>query len=413
MRPASAKIAYILGSFPCLTTTFIDREILEAKRQGLNMVLVSIRPPTPFQMAPDIEKMAQQTKYILPVRLLEFLRANLYFILTRPWVYSSTLFHLLTRNHSTAVARMTTLFHFLEGVWAAALIRDDNVGHIHAHFADRAAIVALVASRLLRVRYSLTAHASDIYVSPVMLYEKIANAKFAVTCTAYNQAHLQAATGHRIELVYHGLDLSGIKSDSGPLCTPQPPLILSVGQLKEKKGFPHLIAACRRLEELGYGFRCEIIGEGSMRRELEDLIDDLELHGKVILRGALPNADVMDRYRQATVFVLPCVLAGDGDRDGIPNVLLESLVNYVPVISTNVSGIPEVVQDGVTGLLVDSRDEKALGEAIIRLLDDSGLRSRLARQGRQWVIENFDVRTNVARLIELLTDEAGECRSCP
>ena len=391
-----------MGSFPCLTTTFIDREILEAKRQGVNMVLVSIRPPSPFQMRPEIKELAAETKYILPVPWLRFVGANLYFILTRPRVYLSTLFYLLTRQHNTVAARAKTFFHFAEGVWAAALSRPERVDHIHAHFADRAAIVALVASRLLRVPYSLTAHASDIYVSPVLLSEKIANAKFVTTCTGYNKAHLERVTEHRIELVYHGLDLTVVEAIPRPSHNDQFPLILSVGQLKEKKGFPYLIKACRLLKNQGYGFRCEIIGEGSRRGELETLIAELKLQDMVMLRGILPNTEVMTRYTQATLFVLPCVIARDGDRDGIPNVLLEAMTNCVPVVSTNLSGIPEVVQDGVTGLLIDPGDEEAMAEAIARLLNDAQLRERLGRKGCQWVEERFNIRTNIGRLIELL-----------
>jgi glycosyltransferase involved in cell wall biosynthesis len=397
----SKRIAYILGSFPYLTTTFIDREIMEAKRQGADLVLVSIRSPAPFKMRPEVEELARETEYILPVPWLRFLGANLYFLLARPWSYWSTLFYLLTRRHETVGAWVKTFLHFAEGVWAAALLRRKHVDHIHAHFADRAAIVALVASRLLRVPYSLTAHANDIYVSPVLLKEKIANAKFATTCTGYNKAYLERVTGRTVELVYHGLDLAAIAPPDAPSQNDHPALILSVGQLKEKKGFPYLIKACHWLKDQGYDFRCEIVGAGPQRGDLENLIADLKLQDTVILRGALPNAEVMRKYTQATLFVLPCVLAKDGDRDGIPNVLLEALLHQVPVISTRLSGIPEVVQDEVTGLLVESGDEEAVAKAIARLLDAPQLRKRLAQEGCRQVREKFDIQANVGRLVEL------------
>jgi glycosyltransferase involved in cell wall biosynthesis len=396
------KIAYIIGSFPDLTTTFIDREILEAKRQGVELVIVSIRRLPQFQMGTEIKRLAEETKYVLPVPWLRFLRINLYFGLTRHWSYLFTLVYLLTRPHPSFFARLKTLLHFGEGVWAAALLRFERVDHIHAHFADRAAIVALVASRLLGVPYSLTAHANDIYVSPVLLGEKINNAKFVTTCTGYNKTHLERATGRPIELVYHGLDLTAITPVAQPTRNDHRPLILSVGQLKEKKGFPHLIKACQWLKLQGYDFKCEIIGEGPDRRNLETLINDLKLQDTVILRGALPNTEVMTRYTQATLFTLPCVIAKNADRDGIPNVLLEAMASQVPVISTRVSGIPEVIKDGVTGLIVAPGDEKALAKAVARLLDNPKLRQALAENGRRQVVENFDIRTNIGRLIELL-----------
>jgi glycosyltransferase involved in cell wall biosynthesis len=401
-RPINKKISYIIGAFPNLTTTFITREVLEAQRQGVTLVIISIRPRPAFQMDPPVKRLAAVTKYLLPVPWLEFLKVNVYFGLSRFRVYFLTLAYLLTRRHDTLLARLKTLLHFGEGVWAAALLRSEGVDHLHAHFADRAAIVALVAARLLGVPYSLTAHANDIYVSPALLPEKISNAKFVTTCTGYNKAYLERVTGHHVELVYHGLDLAGVKQTPRPSPNGHPPLILAVGQLKEKKGFPYLIKACQRLKSKGYAFTCEIIGEGPNREELEALIVDLKLQDKIILRGALPNAVVMSRYSKATLFSLPCVVAKNDDRDGIPNVLLEAMANQVAVVSTRVSGIPEVVKDEVTGLLVEPGDDQALATAIACLLDDAELRTRLAQAGYRFVVENFDIRKNIGRLVRLL-----------
>ena len=412
-RPSnSKKIGYIVGTFPLLTTTFIDREILEAKRLGLNVTLIAIRRPPPFEMRPEVKTLAENTKYLLPVPWLRFVAANLYFGLTHFWVYISTLFYLLTRQHHTIGARLKTLLHFVEGVWAAELLRRDEIHHIHAHFADRAATVALVASRFLKIPYSLTAHANDIYVSPVLLPEKIAQAEFVTTCTNFNKTYLEQATGREIELVYHGLDLTKIEAIPQVSVNGQPPLILSVGQLKEKKGFPYLIKACRLLKDQGYDFKCEIIGEGPDRAKLEALIVDLDLQNTVILRGALPNPEVMARYTQAMLFTLPSILAENADRDGIPNVLLEAMANHVPVVSTKVSGIPEVVKDGVTGLLVDSADHETLAQAIASLLNDPGQRKHLAQNGRRFVEENFDIRRNIGRLIKLF-NEVEQKRMAP
>jgi len=189
LRSNPKKIAYILGTFPYPTTTFIDREIVEAKRKGVNIILLAIRHPLPFEMTPEVKRLADETNYILPVSWLRFVWSNLHYAITRPWVYLGTFCYLLTRKHDTLLSRIKTLFHFAEGIRATDLLQRECVDHIHAHFADRAAIVAMVASRLLGLPYSLTAHANDIYVSPVMLQEKIAGARFTVTCTAYNKEH--------------------------------------------------------------------------------------------------------------------------------------------------------------------------------------------------------------------------------
>lgn len=401
-RRSGKRIAYLIGTFPLLTTTFIDREILEAQRRGVDPVLIAIRRPTPFQMSAEVEQLAEKTTYLLPVHWFKFLVDNLYFGLTRPGRYFGTFFYLLSRPYHSLQGRLKTLLHFGEGVQAAGLLRPAGVAHIHAHFADRAAVIALVAARLLNITYSLTAHANDIYVSPVLLPEKVTNAKFVTTCTGYNKVHLEQVTGCAVELIYHGLDLTSLPAPAARLRSDQPPLILSVGQLKEKKGFAYLINACRLLHSQGYHFRCEIIGEGPDRAKLEQLINQLGLSKMVTLCGALPNVEVMSRYRQATIFALPCIIASTADRDGIPNVLLEAMANGLPVVSTQLSGIPEVIEDGVTGLLVRSEDENSLAKAMARLLDEPQLREKLAQQARQRIEERFDIRTNIGRLIELL-----------
>ena len=399
------KIAYVLSSFPGLTTTFVDREILEVQRSGIELVLVSMWTPPECGVSEEIRGLAETTKYLLPAPWFRLLTAHLHFALTRPWTYLTTLIYLLTRRHSKFGDWVRTIFYFIVGVWAAELLCTERIDHIHAHFASRATAVAMTASGLLRVPYSLTAHAYDIYVSPQLLPEKMAGASFVVTCTGYNKMYLESIAGRRlagkVHLVYHGLDLTQF----APVCLPprngRRPLLLSVGQLKEKKGFSYLIEACRFLKNRGYDFRCEIVGEGPKRAELEALITALDLDGTVVLQGALPHSEVVARYAQATLFALACVLAEDGDRDGIPNVVLEAMAMQVPVVSTRLSGIPEVVEDGLTGLLVQPGDAKTLADALARLLDAPDLRERLGRQGRKRVEERFNSRNNVGQLIEL------------
>jgi len=397
------KIAYIMGKFPYLTTTFIDREILEVERNGIKLVLISIRRPDSFEMTPEVRRLAQKTKYILPVTWYKFLMANVYFMLTQARAYFSTLFYLLTRPHENLRLRIKTLLHFAEGIRATEILIPEGINHIHAHFADRAAIVALVASRILKIPYSITAHANDIYVSPVMLSEKIVNAKFVTTCTAYNKDYLERKIGHRVELIYHGIELNEKLPESQPAQNQgRTPLILSVGQLNEKKGFAYLIEACGFLKSQGRNIQCEIIGEGPGRKELVRLIDKLVLKNSVVLCGALSNNEVMARYAQADLFVLPCVLASDRGRDGIPNVLIEAMANQLPVISTWLSGIPEVVADKVNGLLVPPKDSEALATAIAKLLDEYQLCKKFGLKGRQKVEQKFDIKKNTGLFIELL-----------
>jgi glycosyltransferase involved in cell wall biosynthesis len=399
--PNDLRLAYIIGTYPSLTMTFIDREIRRLRGRGVSLRVVSIRRPR-APLSAEQRELQDGVRYLLPAPVLAFLAAHLRFAALRPAAYFGVLLYLLSRRHPTLKARGMTLLHFAEAVYAAYLLRDDRCDQIHAHFADRAATLALVASRLLGVPYSITAHANDIYVAPVLLPEKLANARFVATCTSYNRAHLAGlggdSLGQKLSRIYHGLDVSRYTPNGGP--PPGRPLVLAVGQLKQKKGFAYLLEACGLLKEAGCDFECQIIGEGPLRADLEAQIRRLGLEGSVELRGALPHDAVIAAYAHATLFVLPCVVGSDGDRDGIPNVILEAMAMGLPVVSTRHSGIPEAVEDGVNGLLVPPGDAQALAAALARLLADPVARREFGRQGRQKVTEYFDAERNVDRLLD-------------
>ncbi len=295
-----------------------------------------------------------------------------------------------------------TLIHFVEGVYAAYMLRHTPGQHLHAHFIDRAATVALVASRLLGIPYSVTAHASDIYVSPVLLKEKLANAKFASTCTAYNRSYLSQfgkdLFNHKLLCIYHGLELERYVNEQRTRRGRS--VILSVGQLQERKGLGYLVEACGILRDRGIQFECRIIGEGPLRPILQEQIHQLGLEDSVLLVGALPHEEVIAQYQEATVFALPAILGKDGDRDGIPNVILEALSMGLPVVSTAHSGIPEVIEEGVDGLLVPPEDAQALSSALERLISDPEMRNAFGKAGRQIVADRFNPEKNARRLLE-------------
>lgn len=396
------NLVYLIGTYPLLTTTFIDREIRMLRQRGAAVQVVSIRRSRQ-QLSPEQEALAQDVLYLLPVSPVKLVAAFLWAGLLRPFTTWRTFFYLLTRAHPNLKARLKTILHFGTGVYAAFLLRHQPGGHLHAHFVDRAATTALVVSRLLNMPYSVTAHANDIYVNPLLLPEKMAEAKFVATCTQYNETHLANLNGrdlrHKLHCIYHGLEVDHYQ----PLPRKRPfttPLLLAVGQLKEKKGFTYLLRACHLLKDQGYEFQCHIVGEGPDRQKLAHQIQQLGLVETVTLCGALPHQAVIGKYEEADIFVLPCIIGEDGDRDGIPNVILEAMAMELPVVSTCHSGIPEVVVDGVNGLLVPPADESALAQALAKLLEDENGRWRLGQCGRQTVIESFSVEKNVERLLE-------------
>jgi glycosyltransferase involved in cell wall biosynthesis len=394
------RVAYIIGTYPLSTTTFIEREIEVLRRLGVTVHVISIRRPPHNDLAwqgadrPNV-------RYVLPVRIGALVWNHIKFSIMRPRVYFHTLVRLLSRPHPRAKTRLRTLMHFGLGVHTSQLLRKRYpCDHIHAHFVDRAALVALIAGQLLDKPFSATAHANDIYVDPVLLTEKVAQAKFIATCTQYNETHLRsllrAASARKLRCIYHGLDISEYRPQRR---SRKPPLLLAVGQLKEKKGFGYLLEACRILIDQGVEFTCVIVGEGPLRSALETKIAELSLQHRVRLLGSLPHQAVIEKYKEATTFVLPCVTAANGDRDGIPNVILEAMAMGLPVVSTRHSGIGEAVEDGRSGLLVPPGDSTALAGSLAQLIGDEELRERLGRFARERVVEFFDVEVNVTRLL--------------
>ncbi len=396
-------VAYVIGTYPLLTTTFIDREISILRQSGIEVKVVSLRRPN-GELSPDQQRASERVHYVLPISIGALVAAHLRFLVTRPRRFLVTLAYVLSRPHPSVRARAKTLLHFGEGVQVAAVLdAAPELSSIHAHFVDRAALVALVASRLLGRPYSVTAHANDIYVEPVLLAEKLNGARFVATCTNYNAEHLSRevpAAADKIISIHHGLDIERYQpsadSEAGP------PVILAVGQLKEKKGLNDLIAACALLRDRGHRFVCNIVGEGPLRADLEAQIRRFELDDTVFLHGALIHEAVIDHFRSADLFALPCVTAADGDRDGIPNVILEAMAMELPVVSTEHSGIPEAVEHGVTGALVPQRDPAALADTLAAMLDDPEGRRRMGGNGRRVVETRFDAGANVATLIRQL-----------
>jgi glycosyltransferase involved in cell wall biosynthesis len=399
-HPASKDIAFIIGTYPFRTTTFIDREILELKRKGLRIYIISIRRPIHKISCKNVKKLEEGTHYLLPVKYASLLKASGFFFITRPFSCFSTLLYLISRKQENFFKRVKTIFYFFEGILAANQLKKMRVKHIHAHFADRSTIVALVASRLLKMPYSFTAHANDIYVKPTMLKEKIENAKFVTTCTKYNKKYLEKITKKKVELIYHGLDLNIFKNNYRKQKN-NLNFIISVGQLKEKKGFEYLIKACRILNKEKINFYCEIIGEGPEKEKLNSLIEKYKLKNHIKLLGALQHEEVIIKLCKATVFVLPCVLAKNFDRDGIPNVILEAMAIKLPVVSTNFSGIPEVIKNMYNGLLVKSRNEIDLAKGIKIILNNKNLIEQFGKRGRLTVEEKFDIKKNIIPYIEL------------
>jgi glycosyltransferase involved in cell wall biosynthesis len=397
------RVGYVVKRYPRYSETFIVREILAHEAAGTEIEIFSMRPPDDGHFQDLIARVRGRVNYLympaeglVPEPLAGATLTAAHFwkalheagqVLPEVWTCCADL--------SGEEAR-----YIYQAVQLAREVRRKNLHHVHAPFASEAATVARLASRLAGVPYSFTARAKDIFHKSVRdddLRCKLADAAGVITISDYHLDYLRSTYGPlaaHVQRIYNGLDL-----DEFSYCPPvdRPPVILAVGRLVEKKGFDDLIDACALLFERGCLFRCRIIGAGALRPALQAQIERLGLQGRVELTGPVPQGEVIKEMHNAALLAVPCIIGADGDRDGLPNVIQEALAVGTPVISTDVTGIPEVVRDGETGLQVPQHDPAALAAAMERLLGDAALRVRLAAAARRLMEAEFNIHHNAAR----------------
>ena len=408
---APVRVAYIVRSWPRLSQTFIVNEVLALERLGLALVI--------FRMtaADDPEAQDQAAEVRSPVHDLETARhhgradvvaEHVGVLLASPWRYLSTVAFVLRGRQLAAGYSTTTRANcFHKAVHLAALVRAERrqgrpFERIHAHFAHDPALVGLLAHRLTGIAFSLTAHARDLYgIPPAALAARARAASAVVTCCAANAEYLRSTVdGARLHLVHHGVDVERFHPRPRPVGS-NVPLVLSVGRLVEKKGFFDLLEACARLAAEGHEFRGAIYGDGPLLHALRARCAQLGLADTVTLAGARSHHELVPVFQRADVFALTPFITGDGDRDGVPNVLVEAMACGVPVVSTAVGGIPDLVRHGENGLLAAPHDVPAIARHLGDLLTDADRRRALGAAARVTVEEGFDARVAARRLAAL------------
>jgi glycosyltransferase involved in cell wall biosynthesis len=386
----------ILKGFPRISETFISNEILLLEKFGFRVHLFSMRHPRESFAHKSVHAIKARVDY-LPQTIIggfyKFLYHNGVLALKarrRYWKAVKTAGRRFRRSRKSA-----TFKHLLQaGYIVNKLLPGSGVVHMHAHFAHSPSSVAMFVSILSGLDFSFTAHAKDIYTShPEQLKEKIENARFVVTCTDYNRKYLEKiapADSARLYCIYHGIDVS-LFNGRNHHAPPQPPYrLMTVARLVPKKGLPTVYRSLAHLVGQGFDFRHTLIGDGEDREDVLALIKQLGLEDVCEWRGTLDHDRVLEIFQESDLFVLGCQIAGNGDRDGIPNVFMESMAMGVPVVGTAVSAIPELIINEETGLLVPSNDPMAMADAIRRLLADQPLRSRIIRAAKIRVARNFD-----------------------
>jgi len=405
--PTRPVLGMVLKGYPRISETFISNEILLLEQLGFAVHIFSMRRGRESFTHESVARIRAGVDY-LPETFLRnihrLLYHNLCLAMRRPRRYAAGV--AVARRRFRRTRNPASLRHFLQaGYLVQRCLPGSGVVHLHAHFAHSPASVALYASVLSGRPFSFTAHAKDIYTSDAaQLREKMALARFVVTCTEYNRRHLMALAGGLrtpIHRIYHGIDTRLFANGGDFRSTASPPYhVLSVARLTEKKGIATVLRAVKQLQERGVRLTYTLIGDGQERAKILELVRQLGLDAVCRWLGTQPHAVVLEHYRRADLFVLGCEVAADGDRDGIPNVLFESMAMGVPVVTTEVSAIPELVESGRTGLLVPPGRPEALADAMLRMLADAGLRQRVIPAARERVLHDFDNRALVGRLAE-------------
>ncbi|HET9164559.1 MAG TPA: glycosyltransferase [Candidatus Angelobacter sp.] len=436
LRNGSGTIAYVLKGYPRLTDTFITSEVYRMEQQGLRLRVFVIKPCTEPVPSDLLDKIAAKPVYMPETTsmskssLFKWLSKNLKHFLPSLWrVIRKHPFGVLraagaafaqavrARKQFWSWPRKVYVKEFLQGVMLADMLEQaGDVTHIHGHYCHGATTVTWFASMMTKLPFSFTAHAKDIYLPSLnpagLLRRKMDAARFIITCTDANRDYLEnLGSKTPVHCIYHGLNAEFcniMKEQPAARATNGHFRVLGVGRLIPKKGFDVLVQACAILNQMGVPFEASIVAEGGEHEEeIRRLIATNGLENSVLLPGPMSQSQLFSEYQRASAFCLPCRVLENGDRDGIPNVLMEAMAVGLPVVTTPISGIPELIHDGVNGLLVPSEDSRALAQAFLRLIREDRLAADLSRNAQETIESRFNGDKFAARMANLFRERAA------
>ncbi len=419
VKDSRPVLGYILKGYPRISETFISNEILLLERMGFKLRLFPMRLPRENFSHDSVKKIQAQVDYLPTELFLDFSRLitpNIFLAVKQSSAYLRILRYAAKGTQKKGLA---TLKHLLQAGYLTnnLLLKDKDIVHLHGHFAHSPTSVTLFASLLSNIPFSFTAHAKDIYTTAKdKLKRKIDGARFVTTCTAHNEEYLKNVAGNSstpIFCIYHGIDIELFKHRRFNISPGKPYRILTVARMTEKKGLPTLYRALKILHDDGFQFHHTLIGDGDDREKILEMISLLGLSNNCEWIGTRTHEEVLQYFNESDLFVLACEIAKSGDRDGIPNVLVESLAMGVPALSTEVSAIPEILLNEKTGITVPPSQPDAMSAAVIRILTDHKLRQNLITNGRQYVEEEFDNKIWVKKLGELFLSQNNLLQTHP
>jgi colanic acid/amylovoran biosynthesis glycosyltransferase len=401
-------IAVVVTRFPVVDEAYILREIVELERQGQPVVLVPVlrgHGKVVHEQARSWVKRALYTPLISPSIIVSNVRT----MFQHPARYFKVLLLLFYGTMIRPRTLIRTLAIFPKAVHLARVLPKRGIQHMHSHFSTHATTLAYIISRFSNITYSFTIHGPDVFVHRLLLLEKISRATAVRTISAFNKAFLcglyPSIPEEKIHVVHVGVNpevYETASSESESERTKNRAQILSVGAITASRGFGFLVEACLTLKNAGINVETTIVGEGTRRRFLQHWVKYLGLADDIHLPGPLPQHEVARLMGQTDLFVLPSVIANDGQMDGIPITLMEAMAAGKPVIASAMSGIPELIDDRVSGLLIDATHTQRIANAIRYLIANPAVRQKMGRAGQQRIREEFDIRRTVASLIEFL-----------
>lgn len=393
-------IVYILERFPSYSEYFILNEITALREQGFRIIVASVKKGPPLRQALSSNEPALYLgNRISPVKSA----AHLYLLRKYGRRYWAVLKEAVFAG-GLAAGYLRAWKHFSIAVYFLFKLRNAPVDGLHAHFLSLPSGIALIMSKLSGIKYSCSAHAHDIFTTDkAELEKKITGARLVITCTQFNLEYLKAIVSaeakERIHHIYHGIDLSKWQGRKGFQPFTNGIHILTVGRLVEKKGTIYLLRAVKQLKASN-NIKCSIVGDGPLLPVLKEFTRQNQLEENVRFYGALEQEKIRPLYEAADLFVLPCRETADGDKDGLPNVLMEALAVGVPVISTALSAVPELIENEITGLLVPQEDAASIAKAVVRLRNDPALYQHIVANGWE-KIKKFDIHHSTNRLLQL------------
>lgn len=405
------KIMYIVSVFPGTSTTFILNEMIKLRESGYELEVISLRKPKK-EISQNGSEIFKNIYYVPHIKnkkseLLGLIRGNINCFIKHPLKYLKESFKVAFEM------KMALYYDFARAACIVSSSDFNKISHIHAQFAHSPTTVAYYVNKLTNMKYSFTSHAVDIFTKESFLLErKLLNSDFSVTISEFNRNYINNMLNNKrlaskLYVIRCGIDISKFKRtvSENERRKDRKIKIMSVGRFVEKKGFTYLISAIKELVDRKLEVTCTIIGGGPLYNEIKDQVNILNLSDYINMPGAQSSEEVRMQLEDSDIFVLPCVTANNGDMDGIPVSLMEAMALEIPVISTKVSGIPELIIDEENGLLVAEKSASELANAIYKMVMDEKLRKDYGTKGRQIVMEKYDINDNGRQLVELFKEK--------